>query len=106
MANFKTQNINVNIIDVDTQKVISKDFTLYMESYSANFLIRGGRDMICGFTNSNYGGTPFTVSLPQMHEYGYEWATPDANIVQREYDPYQGGDLLPAVINLYLRKRG
>jgi len=104
MANYNYQNVNVNIIDVDTQKVILKDFTLYFQSNSLNYLIRGGSDMVCAFPTWSSGDEPTTVQLLQMEEYGYEWASEDANMIKREYNSYQGGTLLPSVINLYLRK--
>lgn len=96
------QNSRVNIIDVDTLRIIPKDWIFEIPRNTAAYIIRGGSDTLCGL--SFWHSEPETTfELPQLDEYGYEFAYPDGNSIPIAYDIYRGGTL-PAVINIYLRK--
>lgn len=106
MAKYKYQNINVNIIDVDTKKVILEDFHLEISPLSLRWLIRGGSDMMCSVT-PNIIADYYEAIIPEMGELGYEWAYPDGNIInpEIEYDGNGSSNItLPGLFNFYLRK--
>ncbi|MDR3059340.1 MAG: hypothetical protein ACK5KL_04225 [Dysgonomonas sp.] len=104
MANFINQNVKVNFIDVDTQFVVLKNFTLYIGILGTNILIRGGSDEIS--IGRIYSGEDNKIEfgLPGLTGMGYELAYADGNKFNVKYDNDFESYVLPGVINIYLRK--
>lgn len=98
------QNIQINVIDVDTKKLIQEDFTVLLYPIDANYAttsnrvihrtIKGENDTLCNVpVCDNFMNISFD-SAPGFHERGYE-IVDDSNYIQFEYVEEIGAFMAP-----------